>query len=314
MQRDESDPTMNELPLSGRTLSRRRLFELGGATAALAALLAACGGGDDGAPGRLGNAPTPTDLETEPIGDVVYLRTLMSLEQSLLDVYDRFTSDGGLTGASAAALDRFIADHTAASDTLAGLIEDAGGEPFPCPNPWYAERYLGPTLDHVFGNADADDGPIAASDDIDRDVHSLMYALESFTSASTLQFVGHLTTAELRAATIGLGADAARRAATTALLINPAPRGYVDPSLLSAAAVAEFEAAATTSTTAAPDDSAGDAVPAVAAPYALSSRFGQLTAVPIEVGAPNELNLRYKTALDTPSDNAFAYTFVSCPA
>jgi hypothetical protein len=325
---DDTTDTMGDTPVWGQTLSRRRLFELGGATAALAALLAACGGDDEGDPGRIGYAPAATELPEEEITDEVYLRTLMSLEQSILEMYHRFQSDGELDGKSAAALERFAADHAAASDEYATLIEGAGGTPFPCPNPWYEERFFGPTLDHVFGDPDATPA-VPPSDDIPRDVMSLVYALETLVSRSTFQFVGHLTTAELRATTISLGSQAARRAATMALIINPGPAGYVLPELIgdeaamaaaasatepAASAPAESQAAGSEPGGSEPGGSEPPAPPALPPTYAITSRFEQLTAVDVTVGAPDELNLRFTTAYQTPADNAYAYTFLECPA
>ena len=53
-----------------RPITRRRLFELGGVTVGIAAVIAACSSDDAAEPGRVGNAPGPTDRPQAPVDDV----------------------------------------------------------------------------------------------------------------------------------------------------------------------------------------------------------------------------------------------------
>jgi hypothetical protein len=109
-----------------------------------------------------------------------------------------------------------------------------------------------------------------------------------------------------------LAAQAARRAATTALLIHPAPDGYVEPTLLGTdAGAADGADTDTAAAGSAPDETvaAGPPIPPV---YAIAARFAQLTAVNVEVGAVNELGLRFKTAYETPAENSYIYASKSC--
>jgi hypothetical protein len=106
-------------------LSRRRLFELGATSVGLAALLAACGNDEDPAPGRVGNAPEETDMPTTEVNDVVYLRTLTSLEYSILAVYEALSEIDGLDEDVTALLARFSDDHRSAADTFAELTSAA---------------------------------------------------------------------------------------------------------------------------------------------------------------------------------------------
>ena len=88
-----------------RRLDRRRLLQSGGLTVALGALVAACGGDDsaeEGAPGRVGYAPPATPLPTVETNDIVYLRTATSIEQTLVETYQRIAGAGALLGADAA--------------------------------------------------------------------------------------------------------------------------------------------------------------------------------------------------------------------
>lgn len=293
--------------------SRRRLFEFGGAAAAMAALLAACGGDDGGAPGRVGLAPSVTDLPDEIVDDAVLLRTLQSLEFSILFVYERLTADAGLDGAAAAALERFTADHTAAAAEFDRLIGTVSGEPFHCPNPWYEARFFDTALANIFGGSNSD-GQIPASDDIPRDALALIQALEALSTSSALHFVPKLSTPELRRAVIAHGAQAARRSATATLLINPGPAGYVTEALILADGGEVTEAAADEPATEAPEGTGGPVATPIPLPYVITARFAQLTAVNIEIGAVNDLGLRYKSAFETPADNAFVYNSLACSA
>ncbi len=284
-------------------ISRRRLFELGGAGAALAALLSGCGGADAGAPGRVGFAPAPSEPPDESPDDVVYLRTLTSQEYSIVATYEQFTKASGLDGAAAAVLARLLTDHKATAELLADLTTEAGGEPFACPNPWFEERFIRPTVAHVLGD-DSASPPVPASDDVVRDTVGLMHSLEAWSAASYLRFVELMSTPARRRVSADLGSQAARRTATVALISNPPPAGFVAPTLLAHDGL--------TLPTAPPDTQAADAPAPIPPVYAINNRFAQLTAVNVEVGAPNELGQRHKTVLDTPAENAYVYTSLSC--
>jgi hypothetical protein len=276
------------------------LFELGGAGAALAALLTACGGGSEAAPGRVGFAPEPSELPDEEPDDAVYLRTLTSLEFSIIAMYERFEAESGLDGASAAALERFLADHEAAAADLSALTVEVGGQPFECPNPWYEARSIQPALAYVFGD-DTAEPAIPPSDDIPRDTVSMMHGMEALSTASYLRFVELLSTPELRGASARLGSQSARRAATSALISNPPPTGYVAPSLLAASGMVL--------PTEPPSTEATAPIPPV---YAITTRYAQLTAVVVTVGAVNDLGLRYNASFETPAENAYVYDGLSC--
>lgn len=294
--------------------SRRRLFEFGGAAAAMAAVLAACSKDDGAAPGRVGLAPTTTALPTETVDDAVLLRTLQSLEYSTLTIYERLAADAGLVGAAAAALERFTADHTEAAAEFDSLLGTVDGTPFACPNPWYEARFFDPAVDHIFGGTDSDGNEIPESEDVPRDALTMIWALESLGTSSSLHFIPKLSTPELRSAVIAHGAKAARRAATATLLRNPAPVGYLSPVIIEAdggeVPITEETAPATTEPS---SDTTPVAAPIVL-PYVVSTRFAQLTAVNIEIGAVDELGLRYKSAFETPADNAFVYNSLTCTA
>jgi len=275
-------------------VSRRRLFELGAGSVGLAAFLAACGGDEPPAPGRVGNAPDVTELPDAEIDDVVYLRTLTSLDHSIAAVYDELLDIEGLDESTAELLGRFSEDHLSTAQSLAELTTDAGGEPYECPNPWLMERTLQPIIDHIVGST-AEGNEIPPSDDPNRDALATAVALENVSAATAQQYVERLVDPALRAAVIGDGTTASRRAATAALRSNPPPDGYVSPALTEGAEV--------------PADEQGF-IPA----YAISTRFGQIAPAPLVVGATNDLGQRYSVSIDTPAENAYIYEGMTCPA
>jgi hypothetical protein len=65
--------------------SRRTMLTAGGAAAASAAFLAACGGSNTVT--RLGSAPTTEKLADAAVTDVVLLRTAMSVETMIANMY-----------------------------------------------------------------------------------------------------------------------------------------------------------------------------------------------------------------------------------
>ena len=307
--RGENEFGMTPQPFDQR-FSRRRLFEFSGAAVGLTALLAACSKDSEAEPGRVGNAPVPTDLPDLEVNDAVYLRTMQSLEHSILDVYGVLGALDGLGEGTTAALARFVEDHTATSEALGQLITDNGGEPFACANPWLMERAFQPALDYVVGKeaegatttvagteasdtTEADDGSIPPTDDADRDTLAMINALETLATATYQRMVESLTTPALRAAVIPFGAQAARRAATIAIVAGGDEDRYVSPVLLG-------------------EEPAADAVFPTA--YAIETAFGQLTPVDVVVGAENDLGLRFTATFETPADNAYAYAELSCPA
>lgn len=134
--------------LNTRT-DRRQALKVGGLTATLAALAAACGenrGGDDAA-GRVGDAPAVTTPANYEVDDVVLLRTASSLEYTAIAVYETAMGlEGAVPEALVPVVDRLIEDHRTVADRMVELTESAGGEPWTSPNPWLMDRLVAPTL------------------------------------------------------------------------------------------------------------------------------------------------------------------------
>ena len=274
--------------LAGR-VSRRRALQTGGLTVALGAIVAACGETEEGAPGRVGYAPAATALPTEVVDDTVYLRTASSIEQTLIEVYGQMEATGLLDGDTTRLLDRLIEDHTAASETVAGLTEDAGGEPYECANQWYLDRVIAPFMDNILGDPDAD---IEPSDEPQRDMLALVNGLESMTGAMYQQYCQLLVDPALRADVAPLGSLAVRHAAAVAITVTGAPEAYAEPALLGVEVTPE---------------------PGTLTPlYAIPSQFGSLAPIPVSVGLPSSAGTRFTANLETPADNSFIYTGMRC--
>lgn len=279
---------------TGPMLTRRRLFEIGASSVGLAAVLAACGSDEASAPGRVGNAPDRTELPEGEVDDAVLLRTLTSLEHSIIAVYEALAGIDGLDEDVAALLARYIDDHTAVAATFADLTTTAGGEPYECPNTWLMSRTMQPIIDHIVG-ATVDGVEIPPSDDPSRDSIATADALETLGAATAQLYVERLTDPALRAAVIDAGAAASRRSATAALRATPPPEGYVSPAITEGE---EVEA-----------DNEG-----FLPHFAITSRFGQLTPVTLQVGARDDVGQRFTITLETPAENSYAYEGETCPA
>jgi hypothetical protein len=288
------DHLMGDVDAPTASLSRRHLFGLGATSVGFAVLVAACGNDEDPAPGRVGNAPEETDLPTAEVNDVVYLRTLTSLEYSILGVYEALSEIDGLDEDVTALLNRLSDDHNSAADTYAELTSAAGGEPYECPNSWLMRRTLQPVLDHIIG-VRADGTEIPPSDDPTRDALATADALETIAAATAQQYVERLADPATRAEVITVGTAASRRAATAALDANPPPEGYVSPALTDGEEVGTDEQGF---------------VPQ----FAIPSRFGQLTPVTLQVGAADDAGQRFTINIETPAENAYVYEGQTCPA
>ena len=46
--------------------------------------------------------------------------------------------------------------------------------------------------------------------------------------------------------------------------------------------------------------------------YAIDTRFGPLVPFQLQVGAPNDLGVRFKVNYETPSDNSYIYEGMTC--
>lgn len=264
--------------LGRRALLRNSLLAIGAG-----AVLAACGdreGSTD--PGRLGVAPPlPTLPDTGEITDATWLRTLQSLEYTMLAVYAGLAEHGGLPGDAAALADPFAAAHTAAADTLAGLVSAAGGEDYGCVNHFFGPRYVDPVI-----------AALADTDDLERDAGNIAHSFEDW-AARSYQAAAARTWDDpaLRTTVIGLAAEASRRTAGLALTLSPDT--VLSPALTGGQAETDAETG-------------------FAVIYAIPSRFGQVSPIELRYGAANADGARETISLQTPAENSLAYDSLSC--
>jgi hypothetical protein len=273
-------------------LGRRQLLQTGGLAVSLAAVLAACGKSSSTAePGRVGFAPTPSDLPRQNIDDGVRLRTASSIEYMIMDVYATITASGALEAADQELVDRLIQDHQAAADTLAQLTTQFGAEPYECANAWYMDRVVPPIFENINGDEAKD---IPPSDDPARDMLATVNAMESMDGAMYQGMVETMASAELRSEIMNIGAMAGRHAAVSAIRATGAPQAYFDPVLIGGEE---------------PEPTDG-----LLPLFAIPTEFGSLAPTQLVIGAPSSAGTRFTMPIDTPADNAYVYTDQSCPA
>ncbi len=269
-------------PTSDSTrLGRRDALRLGGIGVSLAALVAACGddrGGND-APGRVGYAPPGTEPPAYPVDDAVLLRTAVSVEYTVIDVYRQILDMDTLSGEEAAFVDTLIGRHEAVIEELDALTEAAGGTPRPCSNSWMDERLIAPI-----------EATIAESDDPARDQGDLAVALEDLTTETLQMFSGMVEDVDARVGLALAAADTAQQAATLAVLVG-GPEAAISPDLVAGDAENDDE----------------DTAENPAARYALPSTFGSVAQFEMNLGAADENGVRASFLFATPADNSYIY-------
>lgn len=306
------------------TWNRRQFLRTGGLTIATGALVAACGdSGTDGAIPRVGTVPSTTALPTAEVTDVALMRTATSLEYNALYVYDAVASLGVLEGDAADIAAQLAADHRRHADLTADLTTELGGEVFRCPNPRLQRVYIEPALRLILGSKaatevlgiEAPEGDeIPPTEDPVTDVLVLANALESLAASTYQSLVVKLNDKALRPDAMTIGSEEAQHASLIGLLVNPETLVNVD-----GVAVPEAASPSTTvapasglpTTVASPSATeAPAATPTVVPVYAVPATFGQLTPIPVQLGAPNESGIRVTLNLETPSLNSLAYEYL----
>jgi len=264
-------------------IDRRTLLRNGGLAVGVGALLSACAKdfGGDTAPGRVGVADEGAALPDGEINDVVLVRTMQSLEHSVVEALRLMTAAGGYSAALQTYVNRFAEDHVANAAALGALAEANRGESYDCPNSWFMSRYVEPMY-----------AAVSTSDDVQRDCRAATHALETMLAHSYQFLVGLTTEPEHRRQMMLLGAGAARRSALLAAQASAGTHGYLGPALNS-------EAPET--------DGLGFPIP-----YAVPATFGRVDQVPVVVGAVDDEGSRFSTTLQTPAENTFVYEYMSC--
>jgi hypothetical protein len=246
--------------------SRRAMLTTGG-VAAGAAFLAACSSTNTTVT-RLGSAPTTAMLEDAAVTDVVLLRTAMSVETMIADMYTANTVTSLADSTMAPIVSAYATAHKANLGGLASAITARGGAAYNGTNEKLMLAYGQAALDLIAEGKDK------------TDVHAIALALETL-AASTYQYFVSLTNEKaLRAEMMRLGATSSRRAAVVAQQINSGTQGFA-PGL-------DKDGVATVAT--------------------LPSAFGALSSIQVTLGPVNpESGTRAVVLMDTPSLNSLIY-------
>lgn len=256
-------------------LNRRELLRNGGIALSLGAVLAACGSDRAGPtnPGKIGVELLPEEESLDTtVDDAVILRTLQSLEYTTVAMHRILA--GSLSGDALQLVDDLIAAHERHADEVGELVTQVGGTPFECSNPFTMERTVAP-----LSNA------LASSDEPTRDALEIANGFETIMAASYQAMVEQLSDGSLRPALMAIGNESARQSSIVALATDPEA---IAPEL-GTPAEGEFPTF-----------------------YAIPAPFGQLTGITLVVGAPDDEGARTSVTLQTPAENTFVYTGMSC--
>jgi len=258
-------------------LGRRDVLKIGGLTLSLAAIVAACGDDISGStdPGRIGIAPPITEPPDYPVDDAVLFRTGSSIEQTNILLYEAILDLGVLDEAGTTLVGQLLESHRALDKVMGDLTVAAGGEVWPCTNPWFNDRYLVPITD-----------AIKASDNQIRDIYNVAVSFENLGAATYQQYSVQVTKPEQRVAVVNAAALDSRQSAVLVIAVEGSD-GYVSP------AIDGLEV--------------GTDADGVPLQYAIPWRFGSVAQFELIVGPPNEEGTREDFVIQTPSLNSYIY-------
>ena len=269
--------------MSDNTFSRRELLRMGGLTVVGATFLAACGKQanvpESANIASVGEVPPTTSLPAVEVTDAVLMRTAASLEYNAIETYELVLSSGLLTGNYAKlsdAVKRFRDDHVRHAEAVNGLAVQLGSKSVTCGNARIRSLYIDPAVALITESGNPDAGV---------DVIALAHGLENLATQTYQGVVGLLSTSQLRAAAMRIGADEARHAVVLAQVLNPG-FGAVGPTV---------------------NETTGKANVA-----SVPMAFGAQSSVQVTIGAPNAEGVKTTVAMETPSLNSLVYDYVSC--
>jgi sirohydrochlorin ferrochelatase len=269
--------------MSDNTLSRRELLRMGGLTVVGATFLTACGKQanvpESANIDSVGEVPPTTGLPAVEVTDAVLMRTAASLEYNAIETYELVLSSGLLTGNYAKlsdAVKRFRDDHVRHAEAVNGLAVQLGSKSVTCGNARIRSLYIDPAVALITESGNPDAGV---------DVIALAHGLENLATQTYQGVVGLLSTSQLRAAAMRIGADEARHAVVLAQVLNPG-FGAVGPTV---------------------NETTGKANVA-----SVPMAFGAQSSVQVTIGAPNAEGVKTTVAMETPSLNSLVYDYVSC--
>ncbi len=331
-----SDPTPDPTPTAAPT-SRRDALRLGGIAVSLGGMIAACGEdrGGDTAPGRVGNAPevtTPPDYE---VNDIVLLRTASSLELTAIEVYETALDlDGAVPDELVPLVERLIEDHRDTAATMESLTVDAGGEAWTCPNPWFMDRLVAPTIDSILSpivgvvledtsmvQVLGEELPISDVVTTSQGDITLISSTDGLAEGDELEFerlAGEISDDIVVFATaLENLAAATHQELASAVTITEARVAHVEAAAREARHGSILALATRSGEYLSPTLVGDEDVPDERGQFrqfSIPSRFGQTAQIEIKAGPGDINNVRTSALLQTPADNSFAYQELSCDA
>ena len=181
--------------------SRRSFLTVGGAAVLGSAVLVGCGKSSKKTLAVSGTSvPEPSSTTTTAPGtkelDLTLLRTAQSIEVLAVQTYQQALDSNLLTTAGLADMIKlFQSQHTDHGGLLASATRDAGGTPYDTANPFLDVEVITPAL-------------AAATDEAS--IVKIAVILENTAAQTYVQAGGVLTTGDLRAAIMSIGATEAR--------------------------------------------------------------------------------------------------------
>ena len=292
------------------TFDRRDLFRIGGATVALSAIVAACGGTNDGAgPEGVASAGTRPPLATTTsatVTDVVLLRTATSLHYNAMDVATLVAGTSGVDAKVVELAKAYGELLQEQADALAAATEEAGGEAFNEKNPAVDSRVIQPAV-----------ALLNVSDTKASDAARLLHAVAGFASATHQAFVALFVQPANRQAAMLVGvvhnqvASALAAAITPENIVSEAEITASEPAGVGATLRPRSEAGLPSTSEAPATTEAGAAAAGVAdvAVYMVPGAFGSLSATPIVLGkvGVDDSTKRQQLNIETPSLNSMVY-------
>jgi hypothetical protein len=273
------------------------------------------------------------------VDDAVLLRTASSLEHTAVAVYQSALElDGAIPAAFVPIVEQLIENHQTIAGEMVALTVLAGGEPWECPNPWFMERLVAPTiasiLSNVVGVVQADTSlvqvkgevlPIAATVTTSYGDIELLSDTDGLSEGDEIEFtrLDGAVVEDVLTLAIGLEnlAAAAHQQLAALTGVLAARTAHVRAATLEARHGAKLAIDLA-------GGSAGYVSPTLLGEeptttntgqirkYAISSTFAQTGQVEIKAGPADLNNVRESVILQTPAENSFIYNELtpSCDA
>ena len=282
----EPDPlSVDRAAVDRPVVDRRRFLVLGGVSASLATLVAACASQSSEIPVS-GSIDQPATLTQPPINNAVYLRTSSSLVHNAIDSYGTLIGLGVLSADDTSLIEFVRGQQAKHAQLLQDETRAEGGEPFSDPNPFVTASIVAPALAAIKGGGNQ---PL--------DLLRYVNAFETLIGTTLQGFVPSVTTPPPRELMMRIAAVDNRQSAVVTSRI----KGFtILPPATIEAVSGETTTTTTTTTTTVPGASSGPP-PKPPLPVAqVPGSFASLAAVEVVLGGKD-------LTWETPGPNSYIY-------